>query len=442
MMQNLSGIGGLIYSVLSYVLVSLGYWQIFRKCGIKQIWSLIPILREYQIAKCAEREDDGIKYAALSGLSYVISLAMRSIDNGYSMRSFLLILFLGVEISVIVYNFRIYLGLTSMFNRSKKWVFLFVLFEAVAVMIWGFSPKFMPYKKVGEGDEETGAEELGKDIANISDGLTINIRERTVMDMLKKKTLIKDIHMHIPTGHMVLLLGGSGAGKTTFLNAITGYEQANAEIKLGDDDVYKEYSQLMYDIGFVPQQDLMRTKDMCTLTLTDAAGLRLPKNIVGEERKKRVDAVLEQFGLTAVKNSLVEKLSGGQKKRLSIAMELISDPTLFILDEPDSGLDGIVARRLFESLRAIADEGKIVIVITHTPDRVVDLFDDVIVLAKDASRTGRLAWYGPVNEAYEFFGKDSMEGILRSINQKDEGGEGRADEYVEKYTELMKEKVG
>jgi ABC-type multidrug transport system ATPase subunit len=160
------------------------------------------------------------------------------------------------------------------------------------------------------------------------------------------------------------------------------------------------------------------------------------------DRFKRIDAVLEQFGLTSVKNNLVEKLSGGQRKRLSIAMEFISDPTLFILDEPDSGLDGVVARGLFEKLRAIADQGKIVVVITHTPDRVIDLFDDVIVLAKDAKRTGRLAWYGPVKEAYEFFGKNSMEEILLSVNQKEEGGEGRADAFVEKYADRMKEKVG
>ena len=123
-------------------------------------------------------------------------------------------------------------------------------------------------------------------------------------------------------------------------------------------------------------------------------------------------------------------------------MEFISDPSLFILDEPDSGLDGVVARALFEKLRAIADQGKIVVVITHTPDRVIDLFDDVIVLAKDGSRTGRLAWYGPVTEAHEFFGKESMEEILLSVNQKDEGGEGRADEFVEKYADRMQEKAG
>ena len=146
---------------------------------------------------------------------------------------------------------------------------------------------------------------------------------------------------------------------------------------------------------------------------------------------------MEIFGLTPLKDSLVEKLSGGQKKRLSISMEILSNPSLFILDEPDSGLDGVMARELFLELRRIADTGKIVIVITHTPDRVIDLFDDVIVLAKDSSRTGRLAFYGSVADAREFFGRQTMEQIVKSINQKEEGGDGLADEYVLKYAEVQ-----
>ena len=196
---------------------------------------------------------------------------------------------------------------------------------------------------------------------------------------------------------------------------------------------------MKYKVGFVPQQDLMRGSDTVYRTLTDAAALRLPVDFDFSERRERVDEVMKIFGLLPVANSLVDKLSGGQRKRLSIAMEFISNPSLFILDEPDSGLDGVMARELMSQLRRIADQGKIVMVITHTPDRVSDLFDDVIVLAKDTNRTGRLAYFGPIDEAKTFFGKERLEEIVMSINREEEGGEGRADEFIMKYAEVQHE---
>jgi len=202
-------------------------------------------------------------------------------------------------------------------------------------------------------------------------------------------------------------------------------------------NMYKYYKSMQYDIGFVPQQDLIRGSDSVYRTLMDTASLRLPNDFSKDEREARVEEVMEIFGLTPVKKSLVDKLSGGQRKRLSIAMEFIPNPTLFILDEPDSGLDGVMARELFTQLRQIAGQGKIIIVITHTPDRVIDLFDDVIVLAKDVKQTGRLAFYGPIEEARAFFGKEKMEEIIKSVNRPEEGGEGLADEYIMKYAEAQ-----
>jgi ABC-type multidrug transport system ATPase subunit len=271
----------------------------------------------------------------------------------------------------------------------------------------------------------------------MNQGLTVNLKTRTATEFFQKKILLRDIHMAIPKGHMVLLLGGSGAGKTTFLNAVNGYEKADAQVMLNGSDIYKEYKKMQYEVGFVPQTEMMRGKDTVLNTLLDAAKLRVPKDVTPEQRRRRVDEVMEIFGLKPVKNNLVEKLSGGQKKRLSISIEFISNPSLFILDEPDSGLDGVMARELFVQLRKIADTGKIVIVITHTPDRVIDLFDDVIVLAKDSARTGRLAFYGSIEEARTFFGRDTMEQIVKAVNRKEEGGDGLADDYVIQYAEVQ-----
>jgi ABC-type multidrug transport system ATPase subunit len=181
--------------------------------------------------------------------------------------------------------------------------------------------------------------------------------------------------------------------------------------------------------------------DTVLRTLDDSALLRLPMDLSPAMRRERVTEVMQTFGLEPLAGSMVSKLSGGQKKRLSIAMEFISNPALFILDEPDSGLDGVMARELMAQLRRIADQGKIVVVITHTPDRVIDLFDDVIVLAKDANRTGRLAFYGSIEEARAFFGKERMEEIVKAINREEEGGEGRADEFIMKFAAMGQDTV-
>ena len=440
-MNNITFIG-LFFQILQFAVISVGYWNIFKKCGVKPYYAWIPFAREYHIGLCANREKEACTYTIIAVLSEVIGVINNLRNDGSSFSLIVAVLYLSLQITLIVYMIRIYLGLIEVFGRKKRWLFGFIFIQMITTLIWGLSPKFVPRKKVEDPSAEEGVKVSGTEAPVIESGLTVNITERKVIDFFRKKVLLKDIHMTIPKGHMVLLLGGSGAGKTTYLNAVTGYEKADATVKLDGQDIYTDYAKMKYDVGFVPQQDLMRGNDTVALTLTDAASLRLPSSVSFFQKRKRVNEVLEEFGLATVRNSLVEKLSGGQRKRLSIAMEYISDPTLFILDEPDSGLDGVVARGLFEKLRAIADQGKIVIVITHPPDRVIDLFDDVIVLAKDASRTGRLAWYGPVDEAREFFGKDSMEGILLAINQKDEGGEGRADEFVEKYTDKYQKEAG
>ena len=338
-----------------------------------------------------------------------------------------------------VYGIRVWSGLTDVYGVRKRWLWLCVLpyTQFIPAVIWGFSPRYQPAWKVEDLRAEIARLATSGSARVMDEGLTVNLRKRTVTEFFQKKMLLRDIHMSIPQGHMVLLLGGSGAGKTTYLNAINGYEKADAEVLLNGTDLYTQYKKMQYEVGFVPQSEMMRGKDTVLNTLLDAAKLRLPKDVSAKQRRARVEEVMDIFGLRAVKDNLVEKLSGGQKKRLSISMEFISNPSLFILDEPDSGLDGVMARELFEQLRKIADTGKIVIVITHTPDRVIDLFDDVIVLAKDSARTGRLAFYGSIQEARAFFRRDTMEQIVKSVNQKEEGGDGLADEYVMKYAEVQ-----
>ena len=269
--------------------------------------------------------------------------------------------------------------------------------------------------------------------------LTINITERSVFQRFKKIALLQDINLTISSGEMVLILGGSGAGKTTFINAVMGYEKAHGKITYDNTDIYEEYEQMKYEIGFVPQQDLLRGSDTVYDTVSNAAEMKLPKSLSAEEREKQIASVLEELGLSRERNTLVSKLSGGQRKRLSIAVEFIANPSLFFLDEPDSGLDDIMGRGLMENLRAIADKGKIIMIITHSPERAGDLFDKVIVLAKSTKdNCGHLAFYGSTKEAMEFFDVSEYKGIVKKINRPDENGEGMADYYIEKYEKMQK----
>ena len=427
------------------LLYIIGLWKVLKKSGAKCWKALIPWVREYQIARCANREPEGRVYCltnvaltlfrVLSSVTDLVAGATASTLASRAMMA-LVVMLLLIE---IIYAARIYAGLCEIYGKEKIWVLLWIIAptEYIPALVWGFRKDCQPAWQMEDIKAEMARLATHGSTAIMEKGLTVNLEERTTREFLHKSVLLRDIHLSIPYGHMVLLLGGSGSGKTTFVNAINGYEKAKAEVLLNGNNMYSQYDKMKYEVGFVPQSDMMRGKDTVHATMLDASKLRLPKDVDARQRRARVDEVMEIFGLTPVKNSLVEKLSGGQRKRLSISIEFISNPSLFILDEPDSGLDGVMARELFEQLRTIADSGKIVIAITHTPDRVIDLFDDVIILAKDSAHTGRLAWYGSVEDARKFFGRDRMEEIVRAVNPKEEGGEGLADEFVMRFAEVQ-----
>lgn len=164
--------------------------------------------------------------------------------------------------------------------------------------------------------------------------LEIHIMERSVWQRTRKLMLLQNINMTINAGEMVLILGGSGAGKTTFMNAVMGYEKAEGTIIHGDIDVYEDFESMKYKIGFVPQQDLLRSSDTVYDTLENAAQMKLNSSIKKEKREQRIEEVLNVLGLSRERNSLVSKLSGGQRKRLSIAVEYIANPSLFFSMNP------------------------------------------------------------------------------------------------------------
>ncbi len=436
----------MVSTVIGWLLLSIGLFRLFKKTGYQKRWmAWIPGLRYGAFGASIGIPTEGMIAGILEIVFVVLSIIGNLISEESRYGTLINLITLVIIIALWAYRIRLFARLTTYFGIKRRWIILYIFVDWLAILIVAFHKEIQPKRELMiTGEEEAGSAPTS--ISGVSalheftasnSGLSIDVRERTVRNLFKKVYLLKDIALEIPNNSLVLLLGGSGCGKTTLINAIIGYEKADATILLNGSDVYKEYDKVKYRIGFVPQQNLIRGNDTVIRTIDDAAMLRLPTAVSGKERDGKVEEVLDTLGLTAGADGLVSKKSGGQLRRISIAMELITDPELFVLDEPDSGLDGVIARELFTKLKEIANEGKIVLVITHTPDRVIDLFDKVIVLARDSGKVGRLAFYGSPDEAKEFFGKDSMENIVMAINRKDQGGEGLADYYVEEYAKRV-----
>ena len=439
-----------VSGIFDWVLLSIALFLISVKLEWKKMWmAFVPGLRIYCLGDSVGLSREGM-YCGIMDFLFVDAVIANLAVSGKEPQIGTLasLVHLVLFVFLFIYRLRIYMQILKLFNLGKKWIILWLIANWLPLLIIGLGKKYQPDKKrimeaegemsgaAGQAQGETPPP-LNETVPVTNEGLSIHLKERNVTDFGKTKTLLRDVALNIPPKSLVLLLGGSGAGKTTLINAVIGYEKADAKILLNGVDVYEDYDSVKHRIGFVPQKNLIRGNDTVINTVDDAAQMRLPISVTKEKRDKIIQEDMNLLGLTSGQDGLVSKKSGGQLRRICIAMELVTDPSLFILDEPDSGLDGVISREIFSKLRQIADDGRIVIVITHTPDRVIDLFDKVIVLAKDSDKTGRLAFYGSPQEAKAFFGKDSMEQIVMSVNGKEEGGEGRADELVAKYAALV-----
>ncbi|MBI3361100.1 MAG: FHA domain-containing protein [Chloroflexi bacterium] len=215
----------------------------------------------------------------------------------------------------------------------------------------------------------------------------------------KDLNILQNIYLAIQPREFVVLVGLSGAGKSTMMDAIAGYRPAtHGQVLVNNTDVYQHFDAVRNEIGFVPQKDIIHMELSVYQALDYAAQLRMPADTSRQERHKRIMEVLADLDLTERKDLPVVRLSGGQQKRVSIGVELLTKPGLFFLDEPTSGLDPGTETALMQLMRRLADQGRTIILITHATKNVM-LADKVIFLV----RGGYLAWFGPPNEALQYF---------------------------------------
>ncbi|MGQ4365758.1 FHA domain-containing protein [Streptomyces sp. SAS_272] len=230
--------------------------------------------------------------------------------------------------------------------------------------------------------------------------VSLDVQDLTVTVDRGRKVLLD--HVSFPVGEKCLLavVGPSGAGKSTLLGALTGQRPAGHGTVVYDGrDLYRDYAELRQRIGLVPQDDILHAQLTVRSALTYAAELRFPQDTAKAERRARVEEVIRELGLQERADQPVHSLSGGQRKRVSVALELLTKPSLLFLDEPTSGLDPGMDRSVMHMLRGLADDGRTVIVVTHSV-LSLDVCDRLLVLAPG----GKVAYYGPPEDALAFFG--------------------------------------
>ncbi|MDA0254117.1 MAG: FHA domain-containing protein [Planctomycetota bacterium] len=246
------------------------------------------------------------------------------------------------------------------------------------------------------------------------------------------RRLIAGVDLTVHRGEVVAIMGPSGAGKSTLLATLAGYQKPSAgEVLVDGADLYDRFDEFRGQIGYVPQDDIMHAELTVGQALWYAARLRLPRDYSDTEIDRRITEVMTQLRLAdvaAIRIGSAERrgISGGQRKRVNIALELITDPPLLILDEPTSGLSSTDALVVIRLLRELAARGKSILLSIHQPGlEALQLMDGLAVVARDAStdETGRLVWYGPAHpDAGAFFDPDrnpsDADAVLRGLARR------------------------
>ncbi len=222
--------------------------------------------------------------------------------------------------------------------------------------------------------------------------------------------LLDRVRLSIPANEFVGLLGPSGAGKSTLMDALNGMRPAEQGVVLVNGlNLYENIDCFKQSIGYVPQDDIIHRELTVERTLYYVARMRLSSDTSDEEIERILTEVLDVTGLTTRRKVPVGQLSGGQRKRVSIAVELVTQPGIIFLDEPTSGLDPATEEKIMHLFRQIASGGHSVILTTHAMENV-RLFDKIVVLMR-----GRLVWFGPPAEALAYFGIASIKELFDTL---------------------------
>ncbi|MGB9224369.1 ATP-binding cassette domain-containing protein, partial [Mycobacterium sp.] len=235
------------------------------------------------------------------------------------------------------------------------------------------------------------------------------------------KRLLDDISLVARPGTLTAVIGPSGAGKSTFAKLVAGYTHpTSGTVEFEGHNIHAEYASLRSRIGMVPQDDVVHGQLTVKQALMYAAELRLPPDTNKADREQVVARVLEELEMTKHLETRVDKLSGGQRKRASVALELLTGPSLLILDEPTSGLDPALDRQVMTMLRQLADAGRVVLVVTHSLT-YLDVCDQVLLLGPG----GKTAFCGPPSQIGPAMGTTNWADIFSTVADDPDAAQAR-----------------
>src|SRR5256886_1563979 len=237
-----------------------------------------------------------------------------------------------------------------------------------------------------------------------------------LMVRIGDQVLLNDVSFALAASSLVAVIGPSGCGKSTLVRAMTGLRPATpGRVRYDGRDLYADYAELRYRIGLVPQDDVLHRQLTVRRALRFSAALRFAPDVPRKQRWARVDEVLETLGLTQRAKQRIDTLSGGQRKRTSVALELLTEPSMLFLDEPTSGLDPALDKEVMQELREIADSGRTVTVVTHSVLHL-DICDRVLVLCPG----GTMGYFGPPDELLDFFGAKDYAEVFAGVTDEPE----------------------
>jgi ABC-type multidrug transport system ATPase subunit len=267
--------------------------------------------------------------------------------------------------------------------------------------------------------EGAGVATLAPSASAAPRGVRIEVEELSRRVRVRNRgelTLLDAVSFTISPGELVAIVGPSGAGKTTLLEAMAGITPATAGcVRFDGIDVYTNLKTFRSVLGYVPQDDIIHADLPVHRTLRYAARLRLASSTGSAEVDDVVRDAIDAVGLTDHADVRVGSLSGGQRKRASIAVELLTDPHVFFLDEPTSGLDPVTSADLIGRLRQLADRSATVVFTTHSVDDLAEC-DRVVFMA----RGGRLGFVGTVEQALESFGVSTVSQLYRRLSDSNQ----------------------